>query len=652
MAEDKPLTVVDAHGNTLPVWFIDFETFYDSKNKYSLTARNMSTVLYVRHPLFKAHGLSYVKPTGESGWVSHDNIQEFFDSIDWTKNAMAAFNTMFDGFIAYEHYNTVPCYYIDVMYMSVGEWGPGERHRLKDVCARLGLAGKLEGELEKTDGVRDLSPQQEAELAPYAIQDSEQTRLAFEQLYFDRGYPEREMHVIDATLRMFCHPILQIDAELCRAEIEAEDIRINNLLQSDIIRDAVLSDSAKAIFMAKGIEGLMRSRDCFAELLRSRGIEPPMKERKKNGIVVEGEYTYAFAKTDEELINLGEDPRVSDLVALWTGTKSTIRKTRAQRFLSVSENGTKPLSVPLRYCGARTNRWAGFENINLQNLNSGRDGRGSRLRESIIAPKGYRIAAPDLSQVELRCSAWISDEHELLDDLRNNRDPYSKLASEIYGVPVDKHDNNPHLRHVGKEGELSLGFGVGVTKFFNTIKTKYGQDVGDFSIADATKVVELYRKKRTGITNVWAELKEFIPLMAAKEAKFDYKIFRFQDNRILMPSELRLHYKNLCWHYDKDSKSGSFIYQYKKDWTRIYAAKLYENLIQSMARDIVAYHLVEISKDFRVLSTVHDEILVLVPESEADAALEHCISVMKKPPPWCATLPLDAEGKHNRYYTK
>jgi DNA polymerase bacteriophage-type len=649
---DKPLTVQDLHGNTIPVWVVDFETFYDTKSKYSLSAKGMTTTLYVRDPRFRAHGLSYTDPDGNSGWVSHNGIQAFFDSIDWTKNAFAAFNTMFDGYIAFEHYNMIPCYYIDIMYMSIGEWGSGERHRLKDVCARLDLEGKIEGELEKTDGIRELSPEQEEALVPYAIRDSEQTREAFELLYFDKGYPEGEMHVIDITLRMFCHPVLEINPALCRAEIEAEDIRINNLLKSDILKDAVLSDNSRAVFMSKGIEGMMRSRDCFAELIRSRGIEPPLKERKKGGVAIKGEYTYAFAKNDEELMSLGEDPRVSDLVALWTGSKSTIRKTRALRFLSVSEDGTKPLSVPLRYCGARTNRWSGFELINLQNLNSGRDGRGSRLRESIMAPKGYRIAAPDLSQVELRCSAWVSDELELLDDLRNGRDPYSKLASEIYGVTVDKYGPHSHLRHVGKEGELSLGFGVGVDKFYNTIKTKYGQDVGEFSMEDAIKVVNLYRKKRTGIISVWSDLKEFIPLMAAQEARFDYKIFTFQDNKILMPSNLRLHYKNLSWHYDKESKSGSFIYQYKKEWTRIYAAKLYENLIQSMARDIVAYHLVEIAKLFRVLSTVHDEILVLVPESEADAALAQCIEIMRKPPAWCATLPLDAEGKHNRFYAK
>jgi hypothetical protein len=59
---------------------------------------------------------------------------------------------------------------------------------------------------------------------------------------------------------------------------------------------------------------------------------PPMKNRIKNGEVLE-EMTYALAKTDQELIMLGEDPRVSSLVACWTGSKSSLRKTRAERFL-------------------------------------------------------------------------------------------------------------------------------------------------------------------------------------------------------------------------------------------------------------------------------------------------------------------------------
>jgi hypothetical protein len=245
------------------------------------------------------------------------------------------------------------------MGMSRGEWGVGVSASLEAVSQRLGNGGKLPGVLEGTDGIRDLSEEQEAALIPYAINDARKMRKDFEDLYFDRAYPEQELHIIDLTVRAFARPLLRVNPALCRAEIEAEDQRMDQLLKSDLIGDMQLSDICANKVRDGGITALMRSRDCFAEMLRARGIVPPMKEKLKKGVVVPGEFTYAFAKNDAEMISLGEDPRVSDIVAAWTGLKSTMRKARAERFLSVTADGTKTLPIPLVYCGGRTHRWSG-----------------------------------------------------------------------------------------------------------------------------------------------------------------------------------------------------------------------------------------------------------------------------------------------------
>ena len=976
-------------GNKLPVYSLDFETYYDSK---LYTLKKLTTIEYVRDARFKAHGCAVVHPKGYPFWVTHANLVDFFNSIDWSKSAVLFHNANFDGLILSEHYGKIPAYYLDTMAMSRGEFGPGVSASLEALTQRLGNGGKLQGELEKTDGIRDLSKEQETALIPYALNDAVKMRKDFEDLYFDRGYPEQELHIIDLTVRTFTRPLLRINAALCRAEIEAEDARMKILLESDLIGGMELSAPCAQKIKDGGITALMRSRDCFAEMLRARGIEPPIKERMKAGIIVPGEFTYAFAKNDVEMQILGEDPRVSDIVAAWTGLKSTMRKARAERFLSVTHEGTKTLPIPLMYCGGRTHRWSGCclgstcvtilrkgvmkkcalmdvqktdlvwdgddfvqhngvvfsgiqevisyngltatknhpvyidrerhttleeaaqggycievrspptkawleenrqrliylsgqdsnnlpsmqrnqdrkskrlfsqfrsfmsqlcskkpderdntfstngfsrsqkeqreclihtaeytgnrvskftacidwckeslqqqkeqlleklwwtrnnfwvrfysrcskmgldesrlsaignfigqnrqqqgirtrefavcnksttsnkstkrwswsnlpgpkiwgpfaesfisalrlylrrfaqvykawmdrradidfketqrrsapvydildcgprhrfvgngllihnsDSINPQNLNSGRDGRGSRLREAIEAPPGFMIVDLDLAQIELRVSAWFSGETELLEDLRQGRDPYSKLASEIFGVEVTKNNENYQYRFVGKEGELSLGFGVGHKKFFNTIQTKYGLPVDQFSELDAQKTVNLYRNKRTGIVRTWNEIKEFIPMMAGKIAGFDYKMLRIENDRVLMPNDLYMHYKDIHWHYDRDKQQGAYIYAHKKDWVRIYAAKMYENWIQSIARSIVAEQAVNIAKELPIVLLVHDQIMSLAPENEAEDALAFALKTMRTPPSWCADLPLDAEGHIAKNYVK
>ena len=68
------------------------------------------------------------------------------------------------------------------------------------------------------------------------------------------------------------------------------------------------------------------------------------------------------------------------------------------------------------------------------------------------------------------------------------------------------------------------------------------------------------------------------------------------------------------------------------------------NCTQSLARDIMAEIIVSISKQYHVLGTVHDEVLLLVPEDHAETALKELLDIMRKPPAWAPDLPLDAEG--------
>lgn len=663
----KDLFVTDLHGRELPLYIFDFETYWDTKIGYSLAAKGMTTTKYVRDPRFRAHGCVVVYPNRERAWISHNDLPDFFSRFDWENVAVGAHNAPFDMLVLSEIYGCRPAYLVDTMCMSTGEWGAGERHSLKLLLERLDKAPKVAGELEKTDGVYELSYEQERQLAttmltlpdgtkdlPYAMRDGVGTLEAFEEMYFDRGFPEKEMHIIDITLKAFCHPKLEIHAPLLEAEIEAERLRLKKLFEGDLLAGIELSDNCAGILEEKGMQGLLRSRDCFADMLRARGIAPPMKpatgEKGKRG-----ELTYAFGKKDFEFQALEQDPRVGDLVSAKMGSTTSIRKARAEIMLLHSDNGAKPIPVGLRYCGARTHRWSAFDVAQFQNLPSGRDGLGQRHRQSIRAPKGKRIVVVDSSAVECRVNAYLWDEESLLKIFREGGDPYCDLAGALYNIEVGKHGPNADKRPMGKAMELGLGFGMGVRKFFYSALTgASGVAIPDITWEEAEKGVQIYRIKRPKIQEGWNTATKFLQGMVAQRnggQPFSYKGMTFYHNRVTMPNGLHMWYRQLNYMKDEESGKWGLAYWHKNGWTRIWGSKFVENLVQSYARSIVAQQALMIAKRYPDIALlVHDEVVYLVDEDEADEALDFGIECLRTALEWCPGIPLDAEGAHDIYY--
>lgn len=666
------LTVRGLRGEELEVWTLDYETYYDTKRKFGL--KHMTTTQYVRHPDFYVSMLAAVSPTGVSYVLHPDEIRYFLNSIDWTRTAMLAHNTYFDGFIASDLYGVIPAYYLDTLGMSLGQWGLGVRHRLEDVCQRLGIKGKIKGILETTDGIKYLPPDLFEAMREYAAVDAEQCREAFTILAKseDEGgydYPKGELDVIDTTIRTFCRPLLEVDAALCRAEIEEEAAqleRLYNLIDMDL--DG-LSPTCKEKFRATGLDGVLGSSPCFAELLKLAGVAPPMKPSPTHP----DKLTYAFGKTDLGLQMLQNDPRVSALVDARIGVKSTIRRTRAERFLIDTNDGTKPLPVPLKYCGARTHRWSGMGSINLQNLPSGKKGTSNRLRQSIRAPKGYRIVVVDSSQIECRFNAFVWGQTDLVELFARNGDPYSELASELYGMPVGKKGPNQHLRPVGKAMELGLGYGMADKKFHISCIT--GAVIGEpvnISEQESADAVSLYRSKRSRIVAGWSELNKALVHMThgkgletdetqlVRNEYGDYVLgpWEFRHNAVLMPNGLflyypKLQYRNFIVGRDENGEPITRLqlsYMHGAETIPIWGSKLDENLIQSTTRSIMAERAIEIAKEFPVCLLVHDEVVFLAKESEADEALQFGLDTLCVAPSWCQGLPLAAEGGHSERY--
>jgi hypothetical protein len=718
------LTVRDAHGKELLLYGADFETFYDKDGDYTLS--KMSTVEYIRDPRFKAHGCAIYEPDGWTHWVTHKDLPVYFESLDWDNICLLSHHANFDHLIFSEIYGVQPHMNLCTMFMSAGVWGPGVRHRLIDVAERTGTLGKAQGgkSLEDTSGIRDLSCTVEGPLAYYAVQDIEETMQHYLYMRDKWKFPEEELHVIGLTIKTFTRPLLEINPAICRAEIEEETTRYERLMESDLLKDAVLSSRCAGVLRDKGIPGLINSPICFAELFASRGVCLPMKQAKDKNknfkYLADGspKMTYATAKDDVAFVSLQDDARVGDLVTAKLGFSSNQRITRAKRFLDVTHNGTRPLPIDLRYCGGRTHRWSVNSKedkndkgnpYNPQNLQSGRDGRGMRMRESIVAPKGFMVVSCDSGQIERRFAAWLSREKAMLDLFREGKDPYSGLASSVFMRPVVQHGVNGELRVVGKEGELSLIFGVGVAKFYNSITAKYGfhqnyfmeteenrqfieslipeflereewmrgfvkdykayviKGEGDeryiqhegtgerFEFAPflvSYRAVNYFRKIRTEITSDWKEMGDYLAMMAAgvlpKQGEMWRDIINIQNQRVRMPNGLFMFYRQLHW----SNEASSYLYKFKEEWSKIYHSKKYQHLVQSGARSIVAIQAVEIGKELPVVMLVHDEVVALAREHEAEDAARWMEEQMSIPADWCPDIPLIGEAKVSHCYGK
>jgi DNA polymerase I-like protein with 3'-5' exonuclease and polymerase domains len=405
---------------------LDAETYYDQQ--YSLS--KLTTEEYIRSDLFEVIGVSAQVDDGRPEWFSgtHAEVKNWCRQFDWGNSMLVAHNATFDAAILSWHFGIRPKAIADTLSMARAIHGVEVGLSLAKLAEhhQLGTKGT---EVINARGKRrlDFSPHELARYAEYCCNDVALTYELF-QILVDI-FPRNEMRLIDQTLRMFTEPVLELDAFLLEKHLRDVVARKDELL-AKLGGD---SESARKRIM---------SNPQFAELLQEHGVIPPTKISPTTG-----KTTYAFAKTDEGMRELLEhpNPEVQALVSARLGVKSTLEETRTQRFLDIAQRGNLP--VPLKYYGAPTARWAGFDKINLQNLPSrGKD--AGALKHAIKPPPGYVIIDADSSQIEARILAWLAGQEDLTEAFRTGQDVYRIMASAIYRKPAE--EITPSERFVGK----------------------------------------------------------------------------------------------------------------------------------------------------------------------------------------------------------
>jgi DNA polymerase len=611
---------------SLDIVTLDFETAWGK----DFTLSKMPTSKYVRDERFKAFmcGIKInAKPVRV--WGERD-IQYALDDIDWSRAALLAHNTAFDGFICTQRYKVRPAFYLDTLSMARGALGHAVLHNLDTVGKLLGVGGKQGSEiLVNTKDRWELTPEELLAMASYCSVDVQRCYEIFHKLY--DFIPDTELKLIDTTLRMFCEPVLRVNTDLVREELEEEiGGKMSAMILAGVSREDLMSNAK------------------LVQLLHRAGEIPPMKISPATGKVVADCSADALKKLAERTSN----DKVKALVTARLKVKSTIGETRAQAFLDTSLDGST-MPVGLSYYGAHTGRWSGTNKMNMQNLP-----RGGRLRKSLTAPKGHQVVVADSAQIEARVNAWLWDQLDLLQAFRDKRDLYSEFATDLFGRPVDrklklvKPDGTewyPDFAEgfVGKTAILGLGFQMGAMKFKDTCaKAKTPVYLSDEQAATA---VDLYRRKNNMIARGWKLLQDTIPRMTMQGFSQDHKCVTFMHQAVRLPNGMFLRYPGL------DCSAGEASFKGRRGArNKLYGGLMDENIVQALARIIVAEQMLQIEQELgvRPVLMTHDEIVGVVPNHKAEKAFEKMIKIMSTPPEWAPTLPLAAEGGFADNYSK
>jgi DNA polymerase len=383
----------------------------------------------------------------------------------------------------------------------------------------------------------------------------------------------------------------------------------------------------------------------------------------------------------------------SDLVEVLTLRQQTSKSSIAKysKMLDVAGDDGKIRGAFQFYGAGRTGRWAGrgvqphnLKRNNMKDIDVARDicskdyGTAAMVygdalpstlselvRTSFIPDEGNKFVVSDYSSIEARVLAWLAGEAWKLEVFETHGKIYEAAASMMFGVPIDEVDSK--LRQRGKVAELALGYqgGVGALVQMGAERMGMNQEEMQYLVND-------WRRANPRIKKLWSTL-EKMAVASILEPNTPYQL---KDKGLKMvakevcgamyllvqlPSGRVLSYRNAALEPSVKFK-GTYNIMYSDidmdktfQWNTVdtYGGKLTENIVQAIARDILADAIERFHEaGYAVPLHVHDEVILEVPEAEADEALEKAIELMRIKPMWAEGIPLNAAGFTTAFYKK
>ncbi len=462
-------------------------------------------------------------------------------------------------------------------------------------------------------------------------------------------------------------------------EANAEGVGVDR----DLVRAALEvgeTEQARMIAEAKEISGLDNPKS-VQQLMKWLNAELETDD--------ETEITDLRKTTVAELLKTGVDsPQAARMLELRQLMSKTSTKKYDALEAAVCDDG-RVRGMMFYYGANRTGRWAGRivqpQNLPQNHLDSlafARERVKARdiemikvcwgsvpdtlsqlIRTAFIPRRGKLYAVADYSAIEARVVAWLAGETWVLDAFEAGKDIYCATASQMFGVLVEKHGENAHLRQRGKVATLALGYGGGENALIAMGALRMG-----IPEEDLPEIKQKWRRANPSICRLWRDYEDaaldVVRVGAPERLPHSVTFAREGDPAtgqdfltIRLPTGRKLFYahpflapaKNFP---DRDSLHYYSVNQTTKKWapTDTWGGKLVENVTQAVARDCLAETLLRLRRiGLTAVFHVHDEVIV---EVDREEQLQDVLDIMAAPLDWAPGLPLKGAGFTCEYYQK
>jgi len=393
----------------------------------------------------------------------------------------------------------------------------------------------------------------------------------------DAYYIYRIKPVIEAKLnesgayKLFNDIEMPLSDVLCDMETEGFLIDLEGLSKYGEKLAESIDALTQAIYFGAGCEFNINSPKQLGEVLFEK-MGLPYDGKKK------GQYSTA-ADVLEKLAPYSEV--VADILEYRKLTK--LLGTYVQGLGNVADADGR-IHTSFRQTGTATGRLSSAE-PNLQNIPV-RTEEGRELRRLFMAGPGKTLVDADYSQIELRLLAAISGDERMIEAFSSGKDIHASTASTVFRIPIEQ--VTPELRKRAKAVNFGIVYGIGAYSL--------SQDIG-VTQKQAKQYIEDYLAGYPGVSSYLDDVVE--------QAKKDGYVTTIHGRRRYIP----------------EIKAQNVM-------LRKFGERVAMNSpIQGSAADIIKIAMINVSKRLKaelpeahLILTVHDELLIEVPEAQADDA--------------------------------
>ena len=497
----------------------------------------------------------------------------------------------------------------------------------------------------------------------------------------------------------------EIRRRLCRYPVPEEVWKEYGLDQE--INDRGIAVDPEMIHSALALDEISRD-ELTSELAGLTQLANPNSVSQiRQWLTEHGKEAESLGKKQVAAMLQDADPEIREVLLLRQQlAKSSVRKYEAMKN-SVCRDG-RVRGMFMFYGASRSGRWSG-RGVQLQNLpqnhlpdldmarslvlsgdyeavkllyDSVPDVLSELIRTAFVPEPGKKFIVADFSAIEARVIAWLAGETWRSEVFASGGDIYCASASRMFGVPVEKHGVNGHLRQKGKVAELALGYGGGVGALRAMGATEAGVPEEELQ-----PLVNAWRSASPNICRLWWNVDAAVKTAIRSRRKVGlFRIsvmYRSGMLFIQLPS-------GRCLSYVRPrltrNRFGGESVEYlgigpSKKWERIesYGPKFVENIVQGISRDLLAEAMLRLSRrsaeggramsravrepvqrprcacdslrktPWKIVAHVHDEVII---EADEDDSVEEVCRIMAECPPWADGLILRADGYECTYYRK